>query len=124
MCYLRRFEQDQLSGPVSADTPLGQEIHDLRSRPPCPKLPGLASSRITTSRVRKDSRRLLIVVQLAPLLRRVGTCDQKRPEAMPSVSRRTFASPTCVRVSGDGAVRLGDEGLQHGEVDLVEIGDV
>jgi hypothetical protein len=45
-------------------------------------------------------------------------------QAGTSVSRRTFASPTCVRVSGDGAVRLGDDGLQHGEVDLVEIGDV
>jgi hypothetical protein len=42
MCNQRRFKQDQLSGPVSADTPQGQEIHDLRSRPPCPsRLAGL-----------------------------------------------------------------------------------
>ena len=36
----------------------------------------------------------------------------------------SLASPTCVRVSGDGAVRLGDDGLQHCEVNSVEIVDV
>lgn len=44
---------------------------------------------------------------------------------MPSVSRRSFASWTCVRVSGDGAVPLGDDGLhQHLHLVLLANGSV
>jgi hypothetical protein len=74
--------------------------------------------------------RLLLTPGLRSVKRAGGTpaLDWRRLAASRSnavcLSRCTFASPTCVRVSGDGAVRLGDDGLQHGEVDLVEIGDV
>ena len=71
-----------------------------------------------------NSRRLLIVVQLAPLLRDESALVIRSDPKQCPVSRRTFASPTCICVSGDGAVRLGDDGLQDGEIDLVEIGDV
>jgi hypothetical protein len=59
-----------------------------------------------------------------PKTRAQATQRRTRPRSVIWRRRGSFTGPEPVHLSGEGAVRLCDDGFEHREINLVEIGDI